>query len=58
MKLNDLSLIRTRGRWEEFSKDFDTQSDFSKFFVREKLVPWNHSYRNYALEGWFFFQVP
>ena len=32
-----------------FLNDFDAMSDFGKNFVREKLVPMNHSYLNYAL---------
>ena len=30
--------------WYEFSNNFDTQCDFWKKFVTEKLVLWNHSH--------------
>ena len=36
--------------WYEFSNDFDALSYFGKIFVREMLVPWNHSYSKHALD--------
>ena len=48
--LNDT--IPKKKEWsykDTFSNDFGAQSDFSQTFVREKLVPWNHSYLKYAL---------
>ena len=37
-----------------FLNDVDAQSDFDQNVVRENLVPWNHSYLEYALTDYFF----
>ena len=35
--------------WYEFSNNFDAKVILAKNFVREKLLPLNHSYLKYAL---------
>ena len=43
----DMLIIYTL--WYEISNDLDALIDFGKIYVTKKLVPWNHSYLEYAL---------